>query len=113
MTEIPSAQVTIADLYRALVDMHTDVTRVLTKMERVDERNHQADQLHADHEGRIRTAEHEIGRAVSAVESLTAKGADQEGRMRSLEKFRWQVVGALVVINALAVVIEWALSHRH
>lgn len=109
MSELPAAQVTIGDLYRELVGMRTDVAKVLTRMERIDERNHQADQLHTDHEGRIRTAEHEIGKAGSAVESLTAKAADTEGRMRSLEKFRWQVIGALITINALAVIIEWLI----
>ena len=99
MTEIPSSQVTIGDLYRELVGMRGDLSRSLSKLEVIESRNNDADRIHNDHESRLRTAEAAIPTGL-------------EGRMMSLEKFRWQVAGALLIINALAVVVEWALS-RH
>ena len=48
----------------------------------------------------------------SASDGLTQRAADTEGRLRSLEKFRFQVVGALFVINALAVIIEQLIRRR-
>jgi hypothetical protein len=112
MSDFPDGSITVKDLFVELKGMHSDLTRVLTHMERVDERNRQADQLHTDHEGRLRTAEHEVQALTGKVDGLIKDGADQEGRMRSLEKFRWQVVGALLVINALAVIVEWILFNR-
>jgi hypothetical protein len=112
VSELPATSVTVADLYRELVGMRTDVAKVLTRLERVDERNHQADMMHTDHEGRIRTAEHEMLKLTSASDGLTQRAADTEGRLRSLEKFRFQVVGALFVINALAVIIEQLIRRR-
>lgn len=97
MSEIPSAQVTIGDLYRELVGMRGDLTRSLSKLEVIESRNSDADRLHADHEARIRAVE---GALPSSL----------EGRIMALEKFRWQLVGALVVINVLAVVVEQLLS---
>jgi len=34
--------------------MRTDITRTLTRIEVIDSRNVNADQLHADHENRLR-----------------------------------------------------------
>jgi hypothetical protein len=49
--------VTTADLYRELVGLRSDLTRVLTKQEAIDLRNTTADQIHADVESRLRTLE--------------------------------------------------------
>jgi hypothetical protein len=93
---MPSGQVTIGDLYRELVGMRGDLTRSLSKLEVIESRNSDADRLHSDHEARIRS-----------IEGAVPSGL--EGRVMSLEKFRWQVVGALVTINGLAVVVEWLM----
>ena len=53
MSELNAGSVTIADLYRELVGMRSDLTRVLAKQEATDVRNLRADQIHADVEARL------------------------------------------------------------
>lgn len=57
MTELVPGSVTIADLYRELVGMRSDLTRVLAKQEATDLRNNNADMIHADVETRLRVLE--------------------------------------------------------
>lgn len=57
MTEIAPGAVTVADLYRELVGMRSDLSRVLAKQEATDLRNNNADQIHADVEARLRVLE--------------------------------------------------------
>lgn len=64
--------------------MRGDLTRSLTKLEVIESRNGDADRLHADHETRI----------------------------RQLEKFRWQVAGALVIIAALSAYVGYLIGHK-
>jgi len=94
--DIAASSVTVADLYHELVGMRADVATMLTKMEQVDERGTASDRVQADHETRLRGLE-------NAVPSLL------EVRIMALEKFRWQVLGALVAINGLGVLLEWLL----
>ena len=100
MSEMQAAQVTIGDLYRELVGMRGDLTRSLGKLEVMESRHGDADRIHADHESRLRTAE-------------AALPTGLEGRMMALEKFRWQIAGALLTINVLALVAEWLILHAH
>lgn len=37
---------------------------------------------------------------------------DHETRIRSLEKWRWQLVGALLLVNALAAYAGYLLAHK-
>ena len=102
MTDIAPGSVTIADLYRELLAMRTDVTQALSRLERVDERNHAAERVQDDHETRLRV-----------LESAPDVPADLEGRVRALEKMAWKLTGAFAVVNALAVLVEWLIwSHR-
>jgi len=94
--EIPASNVTVADLYHEIAGLRADVTAALTRMERSDERGASFERVQSDHETRLRTLE-------------TAVPSSLEGRMMALEKFRWQVAGALIVINALSILVEWAL----
>jgi hypothetical protein len=94
--EIPASSVTVADLYHELVGMRADLATMLTKMERVDERGMTAERIQSDHETRMRALE-------------TALPSSLEGRIMALEKFRWQIAGALLAINAMAVLIEWLI----
>lgn len=57
MSELQPGNVTIADLYREMVGMRSDVVKALTRIEVLDVRNGEADRLHADHEARLRTLE--------------------------------------------------------
>lgn len=60
-------QVTIADLFRELGSINTNVTKALTKLEVIDSRNARADATHTDHENRIREAERLITEFRSAA----------------------------------------------
>ena len=84
MVDIPGGQVTLADLFRVMSAMQLDVSKVATKLEVIDARNKNADQLHADHEQRIRT----------------------------LEQFRWKILGlALAISIVVSLLIAWLPSH--
>lgn len=88
MSDIPAGAVTTADLYRELVGMRQDVVRALERLAAVDARNVKADTTHADH----------------------------EARLRSLERFRFTLLGAAAGCSALAstlgTVIGVALTHH-
>lgn len=82
MSELPAGQVTIADLYRELVGIRGDVVRAMERVAVLDARNHDADTLHTDHEARIRI----------------------------LERFRYAVMGASVVVSGAAGTLGWLLG---
>lgn len=83
MSDLVPGAVTIADLYRELVGMRSDLTRVLAHQEATDLINHSADQIHADHETRI----------------------------RMLERFRYTLAGVAVVGGGLAGWVGYLLGH--
>jgi len=64
--ELAPGQVTTADLYRELVGLRGDVSKVLIRQERVELVNQLADQIHADHENRIRALETARAKLVGA-----------------------------------------------
>jgi hypothetical protein len=78
----------ITPAYRELVGMRTDITRAVTRIEVIDSRNADSDKLHADHEGRLRT----------------------------LERFRFTLLGAAVAASALVSAagtwIGFAMTHH-
>jgi len=94
--EIPASSVTVADLYHEMVGLRADVTAALTKMERSDARGTAIENAQADHEARLRALENAVPSSL-------------EVRIMTLEKFRWQILGALVAINALGVLVEWLI----
>lgn len=85
--QLPAGQVTIADLYRELVGMRTDMAKALTKIEVIDARNTAADKTDGDHELRI----------------------------RALEAFRWKFAGIYAAIGLacglLSGYLAWVLEH--
>lgn len=86
--------------------MRNDLTRSLSQLEVVNSRNADADRLHLDHEARIRTAETSITEMRPVMQHL----GDLEARTRLLERFRWQVAGALLASNVVALAIEYLLT---
>lgn len=72
MTEIPAGAVTVADLYRELTGLRGDLALALTEI-RVMEAHRQ-----------------------SAVDT----DRDHETRLRTLERFKWQLMGAAVAVSA-------------
>ena len=99
MTDLPHGAITMADLYQAIMAMKNDLTRSLAKLEVIESRNTDADRLHTDHESRLR-----------ALEGAVPRGL--EARVMALEKFRYLILGALVVIQALGVVIQLVITGR-
>lgn len=72
--EIPAGAVTIADLFRVMTEMRNDVGNALTRLEVISNRNQIADELHRDHEARI----------------------------RAIESWRWKAAGAATTAGILA-----------
>lgn len=52
-----TGQVTIADLFRVMSNIQTDLARAITKLEVIDSRNANADKIHDDFEHRLRAVE--------------------------------------------------------
>ena len=72
--ELAPGSVTVADLYRELIGLRSDIVRALTRVERIDTVNQAADEIHRDH----------------------------EMRLRGLESFRWKLAGACLTLGAVA-----------
>lgn len=83
MSELQPGTVTIADLYRELVAMRADVARALTRIEVIDSRNKGADDLHLDH----------------------------ERRLRQLEAFRWKLAGIAITVSVLCGLLSGYLTY--
>ncbi len=96
MTDTPSGSVTIADLYQAIMAMRAEVNTALSRLVLVESHSTDAERTQSDHESRLRTLENAIPSSL-------------EVRIMALEKFRWQVLGALVAINGLGVLVEWLI----
>lgn len=88
MSELAPGVVTIADLYRELVGMRTDVGKALTRIEVIDNHNNDADKIHGDH----------------------------ELRLRMLEAFRWKLAGIAMSVGMLSgaggTVLGWLLTRK-
>ena len=83
MTDLVAGSVTIGDLYRELVGMRSDLSRVLAHQEATDLINRGAEQIHADH----------------------------EARLRALERFRFTLGGLAIVGGAAAGYVGYILGH--
>lgn len=75
MSELPAGAFTIADLYREMVGMRADVVKALTRIEVLDTRNSDADQLHRDHEARIRALESAGARLAGKLAVMAGGGS--------------------------------------
>lgn len=83
MSELHPGQITIGDLYRELVGMRGDLAKALTHIEVIDSRNLGADQVHIDH----------------------------EARLRALEAFRWKVTGLAIAFGAGSGMLSGLLTY--
>ena len=83
MTELAPGSVTIADLYRELIGMRNDINKALTRIEVLDTRHTDIDQL----------------------------GRDHESRLRALERFRYTLAGMAVLGGAASGYIGYLLGH--
>ena len=92
----PVPQITMGDLYREIQAVRNEVSQALSRLERAEDRYLNTTSRQDDHEGRLRILENAIPSSL-------------EVRIMTLEKFRWQILGALLAINAMAVLIEWLI----
>lgn len=109
MTEMAPGTVTIADLFRVLTDMRSDIGKALEKLAVIDSRNQNADSVHADHESRLRALA-ETRAPKTDVEAL-------ERRVTALERVRYKLTGAAALGGLVAGVggswIGFLISHHH
>jgi hypothetical protein len=89
-------EITIRDVYDRVTEIGAQVGKFGAHLESVEARLESGQARMADHETRLRTME-------------TAIPSSLEMRIMALEKFRWQIAGALVTINGLAVLAEWLM----
>lgn len=82
--------------------MKEQLVRVAVHLERVDTRNEAADRLHSDHESRLRILER---LDITAFEKLS-------DRVSSLERWRYMMGGALVVLEVASTLALYLLLHR-
>lgn len=81
--------------------LRIDLAKAITHMERVDTRNEQADQVHRDHEARLRT-----------LERIDADGLHElYGRVGQLERFRYTLGGVSLVGGVVAGWLGYLLGH--
>lgn len=76
------SDITAADLYREVTGMRAEVAAALTKLAVIETRNGLSDQAHAD----------------------------QEARLRALERFRYSLMGAAILAGTLAGSISAVIS---
>lgn len=121
MADVPSngnVQITLKDVYqqtqsleRALSDslgsLNLTMVSIKSHLETIDNRNSAADELHREQNDRIRKVE-EIITAANLVTVIP----DVEVRLRTLERFKYTLVGALVLLNGMAVFIEYLLTRK-
>lgn len=73
--QMPGGQVTLADLFRVLSAIQSDMSKMATRLEVIDTRNKSADEIHRDHEARLRileTAKAKIYGAAITISAVTS-----------------------------------------
>lgn len=104
MTEMVPGTVTLADLFRVMSAIQADLGKVATRLEVINSRNQNADEIHRDHETRLRMMEAALPPAL-------------DKRLSVLEQVRAKQAGAMALLGALsgggtATLITWLMS-RH
>ena len=84
MAELPAGQVTVADLYREMVEVRNQIGNLVTGFTLAEERHQNDQEVHRDHERRIRT----------------------------LERGWWKVSGAAAVISVIVSLLTALLALR-
>ena len=104
VTEDGRVEITLRDVWNAQHETTVQIaaigTQLATLATRVDGRLDAGQTTMADHEVRMRLLE----KAPSA--------ADHEGRVRALEKFRYTLVGGVVMLQAMAMFAEYLFAHK-
>lgn len=83
LNEYPG-QVTIADLFRVMSAIQSDLSKALTKLEVIDTRNTAADATSGDHENRLRKLESAYQRVYGAAVAIGTVAGVISGWLSSL-----------------------------
>lgn len=111
-------RITLKDVYQqtqslekslgdALGTLNLTMQQIKGHIETLDSRNAAADQLHVEHAQRITLVETSLAKA-----DLAVRLPDTEVRVRALERFKYTLLGAVIVVNAAADWLFYLLSHR-
>ena len=111
-------RITLKDVYQqtqslekslsdSLSALNLTMTQIKAHIDGQDRRNTAADQLHVEHGARLTAVEGILQQA----QPISTK-ADVEIRLRSLERFKYTLLGAVIVINGAAAFIEYLLTHH-
>jgi len=84
MAELPAGQVTVADLYREMVEVRGEIVKLVTGFSLAEERHVANREIHHDHERRI----------------------------RALERGWWKVSGAAAVISVIVSLVTALIALR-
>lgn len=94
-------EITLRDVYIRVTDISSQLGILSSNLQRTEDKIEDGIKQRADHEIRIRT-----------LEKTPIPVTDWEVRIRSLERFKYLLLGALILINGSVVVIEYFLSRR-
>lgn len=111
-------RITLKDVYQqtqslekslgdALSTLNLTMQQIKGHIEQLDNRNAAADQIHVEHAQRITATETALARA-----DLAVRLPDHEVRVRSLERFKYLLLGAVIVVNAAADWLVYLLTHH-
>lgn len=111
-------RITLKDVYQqtqslekslsdALGTLNLTMQQIKGHIEQLDSRNTAADLLHVEHGQRITAAEAALAKA-----DLAIRLPDHEVRLRSLERFKYTLFGAVIVVNGAADYLIYLLTHR-
>jgi len=111
-------RITLKDVYQqtqslekslgdALTTLNLTMQQIKSHIEALDTRNAAADLIHAEHAARLAAAESVLQQA-----QPVRTQQDHEVRLRSLERFKYTLLGAVVVVNGAADWIFYLLAHR-
>lgn len=109
-----TVRITLKDVYQqtqslekslsdSLATLNLTMTQIKSHIAGQDTRNAAADQIHAEHGIRLTTIE-----AIVAQAQPVQLGA----RVASLEKFKYLLLGAIIVLQAAIGVAEYLLAHK-
>lgn len=105
MTDDGKVKVTLRDVWEAQHEQAKQLTAISTQLAtlttRVESRLDSAQTSAADHEARLRQ-----------LEKTTPDTGDQEGRIRALERFRYTLVGGVVVLQAATALVQYLLTRK-
>jgi predicted component of type VI protein secretion system len=112
-------RITLKDVYQqtqqlekslsdSLAALNLTMTQIKAHIAAQDQRNTAADLLQAEHGTRLTAIEATLNQS-----QPVATHQDQENRIRSLERFKYMLLGAVIVVNTGAAYIEYLLRHGH